>query len=122
MPIPVSRTTNRNRPFGSRDTSTSTVPAGVNFSALPIRFVSTWRRRAGSPQTQSGTPSPQVRLSSVSRLPAVNRNRSTISPRAPLRSKGARSSARVPASIREKSRMSSINRNSEVAELWISSA
>ena len=40
---------------GSRQTRTTTSPWEVNLMALPTRFVSTWRRRPGSPRSSAGT-------------------------------------------------------------------
>ena len=41
--------------FGARRTLTTTSPFAVNFSALLMRLMSTWRRRWGSPDRLSGT-------------------------------------------------------------------
>ena len=59
MPMPVSRTENRStiRPSWPAPDSTfsTTSPDAVNLIALPIRLMSTWRSRPGSPTRWSGT-------------------------------------------------------------------
>ena len=60
MPIPESRTEkcSRNRPSDSMTgfpTPMKTSPAAVNFTALPTRFTSTWRKRVMSPTIAAGT-------------------------------------------------------------------
>ena len=60
MPMPVSRTSKRSRCWAAvsrrRLALTVTLPRSVNFTALLIRLLSTWRRRTGSPRTGRRTP------------------------------------------------------------------
>ncbi len=58
-PMPVSRTTTLSSTacakFCASATCTCTLPRAVNLMALPIRLLSTWPRRSGSPSSSSGT-------------------------------------------------------------------
>ena len=57
--MPVSRIENFSRTLASvsacAETCTVTLPRSVNFTALPARLISTWRRWCGSPRTAGGT-------------------------------------------------------------------
>ena len=59
MPMPVSRTSNRSWCWALvspiRRTVIAMLPRSVNFTALLIRLLSTWRRRTESPRTGSRT-------------------------------------------------------------------
>ena len=48
MPSPVSDTFNCTMPFARCNRISMRPPFGVNFVALPSRFMSTWWRRIGS--------------------------------------------------------------------------
>ena len=108
MPIPVSRTQQRSRtasvPSASRS-PTSISPRAVNLMALPIRLVSTWPSRNGSP-TSSRSPAAgsNRRVSPFSAAEVANR--STTCPTTSSGRKGMASSASWSASSFEKSRMS----------------
>ena len=57
-PTPVSSTPKQSRGPASCwaiVTATATCPVLVNFTALPIKLVRTWRMRTGSPNTRAGT-------------------------------------------------------------------
>ena len=90
-----------------RRSVTTTSPASVNFTALSTRLSSTWRRRAGSATTSSargrdanaiGSPCAWARAAS-SPPHLLASGRTSTSPK---------SSSSLPASIFEKSRMSSM--------------
>ncbi len=62
IPIPESATSKRRTEAASsvprtRPARATTVPAGVNLTALPRRLRSTWRSRAPSPRSSGGTSS-----------------------------------------------------------------
>ena len=65
MPMPVSRTSKRSWCCAvvspTRRTLIEIEPRSVNFTALLIRLVSTWRRRTGSPRTGRRTPGSRCR-------------------------------------------------------------
>ncbi len=106
-PIPVSRTAKRHFPgSGAGAMEIAISPRSVNFTALPTRLKSTWRRRNGSPSTASGSPGssranrrkPLAEAAGSSALTTVSTTRRGAS--------GTRSISSLPASIFEKSRMS----------------
>ena len=110
IPIPVSRTVNRSwisfssPPWSSARIATS--PAGVNFTALPTRFRSTWRNRDASPRTRSGIASDTDDDSQRSRRRASTATTSRAPSTTALTSISLWSSVSLRASIFEKSRMS----------------
>ena len=120
MPMPVSRTANcttaSSPTWPCSSTRTTTSPSSVNLMALPIRFTSTCRNRAGSPTSASGT---SGAMSFTSSSPfSCARNASALmvdsSESRRLNAMGSRSNR--PASIFEKSRMSFSKLNSVSAD------
>ena len=111
MPMPVSLTSTRRhraarRSRARRSTRTTTSPRSVNLTALPTRFVSTWRRRRGRrARRRARRRRSQAVSSSPWRAPAGRAAR-RCPRRARARSKSCSSSSSLPASIFEKSRMS----------------
>ncbi len=98
---------------------TSTEPRSVNLMALPIRLVSNWRIRSGSPSRRSGTsgwrcavcrrPFSSASGASMACTSSISAGKSTTSC----------SMARAPASRLEKSRMRLIRASDDLALLCI---
>ena len=112
MPMPVSVTEKRKvtsaPSCASSSTSTSTFPFSVNLMALLVMFKSTWPRRSGSPNRESGTFSLHLICSSIGlsrRMAAATVCRSL---KTEAGVKAMLSSSILPASALEKSRMSLI--------------
>ncbi|OFA05196.1 hypothetical protein JAB9_08720 [Janthinobacterium sp. HH107] len=108
MPMPVSRTSRRIRPAAGQLTSTEISPRSVNLVALLSRLVRIWRRRTGSPRTCCGTSEAMRQVNSMTLRWMPLANSATTSSITWRRSKGMCSSTSLPASILEKSRMSSM--------------
>ena len=110
IPIPVSTTWKRmivdvaSPP--AMVSSSTTSPEGVNFTALPTRLVTIWRRRPGSPRSTAGISTGTLHTSSRPLAWAGWENMPATSSTRPRRSKSMLSRSRRPASILEKSRMS----------------
>ena len=124
MPIPVSRTANVNitRPspsVASVPSASVTVPSLVNLTALPSRFTSTCRRRSAStttvPGRSAGTSHRSVRPFWAARCS----NDSTVVLASIASDVGTGSIFIRPASIFEKSRMSSMMTSSDSADARI---
>ena len=113
MPMPESLTSKRSNPSGepSRGARTrrTTSPRSVNFTALPTRLTSTCFRRSGSPSTRAGTRGSTTSTSSMPFSSARRASRSSASSINCRRSKLVVASSTRPASILEKSRMSSMS-------------
>ncbi len=126
MPTPVSLTSKARRVEGpslsKRPTRTTISPRAVNFTALPTRLTRTWRSRPGSPRTMSGTSAATRARSSTSLALARSARSSTTPSTVSRRSKLTCSSSSLPASIREKSRMSSTMDRSDSPDDRASSA
>ena len=123
MPMPVSRTAKRTVAFAlsscSTRSDTTTSPWWVNFTALPIRLVSTCRSRVGSPRTCSGTPAGTSASSSMRCSRAFTPIRLTVESTSRGRSNGTASICRLSASILERSRMSLMRVSSVSPAAWI---
>ena len=119
MPMPVSRTWKRTAPGSSPgSTITATPPVSVNLMALPARLSSTWRRRAASPTTIAGRRS-STKLAISMPLPCARGASSStvfLDQRRQAR-RGGFSRSSLPASILEKSRISSISDSSVSPEV-----
>ena len=113
MPTPVSvmvKSSIASSPTrGMQSTVSSTEPFAVNFTAFERRLSSTCRSRVGSPHSSPGT-AWVMRHTSSRRLPwACGATTAAASSTTSRTEKGMRSSCTLPASSREKSRMSLIN-------------
>jgi len=117
IPMPVSFTENvRSTVFCSvwtadgpvNFTSSMTSPDSVNLTALPMKLMSTWRRRVGSPISLVGTPGATRQASSNSFLWARTDIMSPVCSTSFPRSNGMCSRWICPASTLEISRMSLI--------------
>ncbi len=120
MPMPVSRTSNTissGRPPAS--TMTPTPPVSVNLMALPARLSSTWRSRVASPMTRSGSRSSTSEAISRPLAWARGASSSTTSSTSAASENGCGSSSSLPASILEKSRISSISDSSASPEALV---
>ncbi len=110
IPMPVSRT--RNVTVSGAlpgSTVTETPPVSVNFTALPARFISTWRNRAPSPTTSAGSRSSTKDAISISLAWARGASNSTASSISVASRNGRASRSSLPASILEKSKISPIS-------------
>jgi hypothetical protein len=121
MPLSVTRSVRRGGVVGVNSTRTATRPrpcvlAAENLIALPIRLVSTWRSRVGSDHNCSGICGAMNRLMSTHWLAAIGASALHTLSMTSASTTGVRSSAMRPASIFEKSRMSSMMRSSENAD------
>ena len=85
-----------------RDTS----PRGVNLIALPIRLVSTWRSRPGSPSSSCGTSCSISQVNSRPPTSALSARIRVVALSSDRRSNSVLSSSILPDSSLEKSRMS----------------
>ena len=119
-PGPESRTSKRSR-APSRATRTPTPPRSVNFTALPMRLTSTCRSRAGSPTISRGVSGEMTLASSNPFAIARGASNSTTLSTKGASAKASWRSSNLPASILEKSRMSSISCESERLESPIAS-
>ncbi len=109
MPMPVSstRTLIRAAPSTiSPPTSISTWPFSVNFTALPSRLVTIWRKRPASPTTKAGRRGSTRTMSSMFFSATRAETSVATSSTASARRNGAGSRVSWPALILEKSRMS----------------
>ena len=109
MPHPVSSTSNRSSTRSLCSSSCRarrhTLPRDVNLTPLPAKLSSAWRNRVGSPRSQRGTPSVATSMLSPLRS-ACSAISERVWSRTASRAKSVCSSARRPASIFDKSRMS----------------
>ena len=65
MPMPVSLTLIFSAPGAAPASARSTTsPCGVNFTALPSRFSTIWRKRVESPWRHAGSPGSTMHASS----------------------------------------------------------
>ena len=78
-------------------------PCGVNFSALPARFSSTWRQRRPSASTWSGTPGPTAQPSTSPRCAACTCSGASVWCSTSRSSSGSGRSSSLSASMREMS-------------------
>ena len=86
-----------------------TLPRSVNFTALPARLISTWRRWCGSPRTAGGTSGIIDTTKSTPLTAAWAETMRQVLLTSACRSKSVFSSTTLPASILEKSSTSSIS-------------
>ena len=126
MPMPVSWTAKRRRTSRadrtSTSTSTTTRPVSVNLMALPMRLVSTCSRRSGSPCSgPRALIGRGMRRDSPSARALGARRRSSLASRA-VRSRGWTSMANLPASMRDRSRMSSMIPSRLCPAVWMRSS
>ena len=119
MPMPVSATSNLTpTPLTGSALTRMCPPAGVNFTALDSRLVSTWRSRPGSPWVRVGRPGCRL-ISSWSCLALAWASRGaqafSVSSAA---SNAVASTVILPASILDRSRMSL----SKPSKVWADSS
>ena len=122
--MPVSVTEKRIWLFepSSGSTRTTTSPADVNFTALVSKLRSTCRKRVGSPATHDGNSESTKQLSSSPLRCAGSAIKAAVSSASARGSKSTTSSASLPASILEKSRISLITVRSASPEWRMASA
>ena len=101
---------------GFEPTLTITWPLSVNFTALPIKFVTIWRIRPTSPMNMAGKSGLMRTASSKSFSATRDDTNVATSSMASFILKGAGSSFNWPASIFEKSRISLMMVNNEVPD------
>ena len=112
MPMPVSLTENASmtRPSpaapGRASTATTISPCSVNLTALPVRLISTWPRRSGSPTSRAGTPGPTRNTSSIPLASVFTPTRFDSWSSISSSENGTASTDILPAAIFEWSRMS----------------
>ena len=104
---------------GPASTMTPTPPVSVNLMALPARLSSTWRKRVASPMTRSGSRSSTSEAISRPLACARGPSSSTTSSTRSVSENGCVSSSSLPASILEKSRISSISDSSASPEVLV---
>jgi hypothetical protein len=112
MPMPVSRMRNAKAPSRAGVTATATPPVCVNLIALPMRLSRTWRTRVASPTKRCAAASSTNAAISMPLAWARGANSSTTSSTSGRNANGLMSRSSRPASILEKSRMSSIRQAS----------
>src|ERR1039457_4488692 len=126
IPIPVSAMEKRRVALPvswlSTSTCTSTLPRSVNLMALAVKLIKTWRSRLGSPPRSVGV-SGAARQPKASPLAFARVRRAwKASSAVRRRSKSTCSSAIFPASILDRSRMSSMSASSVRPLVSITSA
>jgi len=108
MPVSLTRnsTACRSPVAPSTRTASPTEPCPVNFSALPSRLTSTWRRRDGSPCSEVASAGSMSQVSSSPCFRAAARNERRMFSSSARGSKGVGSSLMAPASRPDMSMMS----------------
>ena len=123
MPMPVSFTSNSTVTCSAVSPSllarTSTSPRSVNFTALAVRLTRTCRSRNESPRSPGGISGSMRQASSMPLVCARSASKSTAPSTVSRRLKSMASSASLPASIFEKSRMSLMMSSSDSVLLRI---